>query len=117
MTKVDCVPAFVSRSGGIIVFLGYATHLPGEPIEWDAKERLFVSPAHGEVYTAHGEPAGGPAQLPLERCPASIKDGHLVLDVPEPAESETFQESCRPPAGPGDLVIGVDEVEGLDPGG
>ncbi|HWV36828.1 MAG TPA: ubiquinol-cytochrome c reductase iron-sulfur subunit [Thermomicrobiales bacterium] len=53
-------------TSGFIAFSVHCTHL-GCPVNWNQGGQLFLCPCHGGVFTANGDPAGGPPQRPLQR--------------------------------------------------
>jgi Rieske Fe-S protein len=96
VVKIDCVPAFVVRSDdNMIVYLGLSTHMPNEPLEWDADERLFVSPFHGESFDIWGDVVTGPANGPLIECDVELRDGELWLDAARDANPSEIAQMCR----------------------
>jgi Rieske Fe-S protein len=92
-----CIPAFVVHGLGrdFTVFLAETPHLRGEPLRWNAKERLFVSPFHGEKFNLLGEPVAGPARRPLWRCPITVDSDQLLVDVPPGMPGSRIREHCR----------------------
>lgn len=90
VSMVPCVPAFlvVDRLGNLSVFLAASPHLINETLEWDPRERLFVSPAHGETFDVNGKRLAGPASRDMFRCESAIRNGWVVVtveDLPRPA--------------------------------
>lgn len=107
MTRIECIPGFVSRSGGIVVFLDFTTHLPGEEVTWNAQRRVFFYDGHGETYDVRGWPVAGPTLGPMKRCPVRLEGQDLVLDVPESTPEDEIDEHCVSPERPSDLVLDV----------
>lgn len=96
VTRIDCVPMFVVRGDReIFGILGLSTHMPGEPVDWDPRQRLFVSPAHGESVNADGSARNGPAQGPLARCPLELRGDEVWISVPSGTEDEEVAGKCE----------------------
>lgn len=97
VTFEPCIPAFVVHGleGDFTVFLAETPHFPGEPLRWDARERLFFSPFHGEKFNLAGEPVAGPANRPLWRCPIAIDGDELLVDVPADTPDGRVSDYCR----------------------
>lgn len=95
VTRIDCVPAFVvNRRGDFSVFLARAPHLRNEPLEWDDRQRLFVSPFHGESFSAAGRKVEGPGAHEMFRCPWKERDGMLTIEAPPDSSIEELRAIC-----------------------
>jgi Rieske Fe-S protein len=93
---VSCVPAFVvvTASEEPIVFLARTPHLAGESLRWDARNRVFYSPLHGERFDVLGRLLSGPALRDLWRCPVTINSEELWIVVSEGTSSEDVKKAC-----------------------
>jgi hypothetical protein len=91
-----CAHVYIVHGAGddYSVFLAETPHLPGEPLEWKARRRLFVSPFHGETFTLDGRAIGGPATHGLWLCPFTVSLGHLVIDVPKESDLAAIRTAC-----------------------
>jgi Rieske Fe-S protein len=56
---------------------------------------VFISPHHGERFNLVGEPLSGPAMRGLWRCPVSIEDGDVTVDVPAGTNQADIEDYCR----------------------
>ncbi|MBX3236022.1 MAG: ubiquinol-cytochrome c reductase iron-sulfur subunit [Nitrospiraceae bacterium] len=66
----------------ITVFSPICTHL-GCGYRWDDGERKFLCPCHGSAYDIEGRVLAGPAPRPLDRLPAKIENGRLLVTYKE----------------------------------
>lgn len=64
--------------GAVTVFAPLCTHL-GCGYHWDATDRQFKCPCHGSVYDVTGAVLAGPAPRALDRLPAKIEAGRLLV--------------------------------------
>ena len=67
-----------TEEGEFVAFAVNCTHL-GCPVNWIPGGQLFLCPCHGGVFTADGEPAGGPPQHPLRRHQVRVQNGRVEL--------------------------------------
>ena len=52
--------------------------------DWEADECVVVCPRHGSRFDiTSGRPLTLPAYLPVETYPVSVRDGMVVVDVPD----------------------------------
>ena len=72
--------AWVRRNGeaDFTAFAVNCTHL-GCPVNWIQDGQIFLCPCHGGVFTAEGEPAGGPPNHPLHRHNIRAQNGRVEL--------------------------------------
>lgn len=64
--------------GDVKVFSPICTHL-GCGYRWDDTEKKFLCPCHGSAYDVNGLVLGGPAPRPLDRLPAKVEQGRLLV--------------------------------------
>ena len=64
--------------GQVTVFAPKCTHL-GCGYRWAGDEKQFKCPCHGSVFDINGQVLGGPAPRPLDRLPAKIENGRLLV--------------------------------------
>lgn len=73
-------PVFVARRGeDVTVFLADPQHLDGEALWWCPQAKVFVSPAHGELFDADGRLWDGPATRGLDRYKVEIVDDLVMV--------------------------------------
>ncbi len=64
--------------GEVTVFSPICTHL-GCGYRWDNAENKFLCPCHGSSFGINGQVLGGPAPRPLDRLPAKVESGRLLV--------------------------------------
>ena len=64
--------------GAVTVFAPLCTHL-GCGYRWDTTDRQFKCPCHGSVFDVTGAVLAGPAPRALDRLPAKIEAGRLLV--------------------------------------
>ena len=64
--------------GQVTVFAPKCTHL-GCGYRWADEEKQFKCPCHGSVFGIDGQLLAGPAPRPLDRLPAKIENGRLLV--------------------------------------
>lgn len=78
-TRVQrAVWAIKQPDGSITVFSPICTHL-GCGYRWDESDRKFKCPCHLSEFSITGEVLGGPAPRPLDRLPAKVENGQLLV--------------------------------------
>lgn len=70
--------AVKQSQGDVTVFSPICTHL-GCGYRWDDTEQKFLCPCHGSSYDRNGRVLGGPAPRPLDRLPAKVEQGRLLV--------------------------------------
>ncbi len=63
-----------------LVLSPVCTHM-GCNVEWNGDKRRFLCPCHGGVYTADGRNVAGPPPRPLDRLPARVENGVLMIQA------------------------------------
>jgi Rieske Fe-S protein len=48
-------------------------------VSWDARAREFACPCHGGRYNLTGAVEAGPPPRPLERLPARVEEGRVLV--------------------------------------
>src|SRR5512134_28855 len=64
--------------GQVTVFSPMCTHL-GCGYRWAGEEKMFKCPCHGSMFDIEGKVLGGPAPRPLDRLPAKVENGRLMV--------------------------------------
>jgi menaquinol-cytochrome c reductase iron-sulfur subunit len=64
--------------GQVHVFAPMCTHL-GCGYHWASEDKKFKCPCHGSVFDVEGQVLAGPAPRPLDRLPAKIENGRLLV--------------------------------------
>lgn len=78
-TRVQkAVWAVKQPDGQVAVFSPLCTHL-GCGYRWAGGEKQFKCPCHGSVFDIDGQVLAGPAPRPLDRLPARIDNGRLLV--------------------------------------
>lgn len=77
-TSHKAVWAVKQPEGDVTVFSPICTHL-GCGYRWDDTERKFLCPCHGSSFDVNGQVLGGPAPRPLDRLPAKVEAGRLLV--------------------------------------
>ena len=67
-----------SDGGNFVVFDPRCTHL-GCPYRWDEERRQFLCPCHAGIFDIDGKVVGGPPPRPLDRYPAKVVAGRLLI--------------------------------------
>ncbi len=75
-----------SNRKDFIVFDPRCTHL-GCPYRWDPERKQFRCPCHSAVFDVDGSVAEGPPPRPLDRYPAKVVGGRLLI-LPEARKAE-----------------------------
>jgi nitrite reductase/ring-hydroxylating ferredoxin subunit len=89
--KIEGVDVFLVKKGaGVRGFLDSAPHL-GERLWWCTRERVFLSPAHGELFDQNGRLINGPAQRDLDRVKTTVTADHVVEVDPRILEPGTIR--------------------------
>lgn len=74
----------VAEGGEYTVFDPRCTHL-GCPYRWDAASSRFLCPCHAAVFDGKGQVVSGPPPRPLDRYPAKVAGGRLLIQ-PRPTK-------------------------------
>lgn len=77
-TSHKAVWAVKQSQGEVTVFSPICTHL-GCGYRWDDTAQKFLCPCHGSSYDMNGRVLGGPAPRPLDRLPAKVEQGRLLV--------------------------------------
>ena len=77
-TSHKAVWAVKQPQGDVTVFSPICTHL-GCGYRWDDTEKKFLCPCHGSSFDVNGQVLGGPAPRPLDRLPAKVEGGRLLV--------------------------------------
>ena len=70
--------AVKQQDGQVTVFAPKCTHL-GCGYRWADEEKQFKCPCHGSAFGIDGQVLAGPAPRPLDRLPARIENGRLMV--------------------------------------
>lgn len=96
------VPLFLVRDGqALTAYVARSTHL-GEPVWWCPRERLFVSPAHGEAWDENGEIVAGPPPRGLDQVEVAVVGNAVRIDprhIIRGKESVASRAKSLPPDG------------------
>jgi cytochrome b6-f complex iron-sulfur subunit len=65
---------------GVVVLYQRCTHL-GCRTPWCSTSHWYECPCHGAKFDQVGEKRAGPAPRGLDLMPASVRDGHLMIDT------------------------------------
>jgi menaquinol-cytochrome c reductase iron-sulfur subunit len=65
-----------------VVLSPVCTHM-GCNVVWNGEQQRFLCPCHGGQYTADGRNVAGPPPRPLDRLPAHIENGVLMIQAGE----------------------------------
>lgn len=63
-----------------LVLSPICTHM-GCNVVWNGEKQLFLCPCHGGQYTADGRNVAGPPPRPLDRIPARVENGVLMIQA------------------------------------
>lgn len=70
--------AVKQASGEVVVFSGLCTHL-GCGFRWNSDAQRFQCPCHTATFALDGQVLGGPPPRPLDRLPAKVEGGRLLV--------------------------------------
>jgi menaquinol-cytochrome c reductase iron-sulfur subunit len=65
-----------------LVMSPVCTHM-GCNVTWNDEKQRFLCPCHGGQYTADGRNVAGPPPRPLDRIPARVENGVLMIQAGE----------------------------------
>ncbi|WP_447974722.1 QcrA and Rieske domain-containing protein [Nitrospira sp. Kam-Ns4a] len=77
-TLPKSVWAVKQASGEVVVYSGLCTHL-GCGVRWNPRQRQFQCPCHTGVFAPDGSVLSGPPPRPLDRLPAKVERGRLLV--------------------------------------
>jgi menaquinol-cytochrome c reductase iron-sulfur subunit len=77
-TVPKSVWAVKQDSGEVVVFSGLCTHL-GCGFRWNSDMQRFQCPCHTAAFALDGQVLGGPPPRPLDRLPAKVEGGRLLV--------------------------------------
>ena len=78
IAAVKGIWALRRETNEVTVYSPICTHL-GCGFRWDGVEKKFKCPCHGSMFDPEGKVVGGPAPRPLDRLPARIENGRLMV--------------------------------------